>query len=284
MTIGIFGLGLVGMALAERLLAAGAEVLGFDPDPARAALLGSRASATPGAVLARSRTVILAVYDADQLESLLFGAEAWTGAPTTFLCVTTATPSRIADIEVRLAGLGHALVECPLSGTSAQIRRGEATALVAGEPTARSAADRILTILCPRRLELGSAGDAARVKLGINLVLQLNRAALAEGLAFAAAVGLDPGAFLAALTGSAAYSAVMAGKGPKMVARDYAPESHIAQTLKDADMILEEAAGVGQPLPLMTAQRVLLRQAVALVGQGADSAAVLEAIRPMAAP
>lgn len=279
MTVGLLGLGLVGMALAERLLDAGIEPMGFDPDAARRALLGARASATPGAVLAACRTVVVAVYDADQVDAVLFGG-ALPAAPITCIVVTTATPARMQDIARRLGALGHALIEFPLSGNSAQIRLGEATGLVAGDPAARQAAAALLGILCPERLELGPAGDAARVKLGINLVLQLNRAALAEGLAFAACMGLDPGAFLAAVSRSAARSAVMAGKGPKMVARDYTAESRIAQTLKDADMILDEAATAGQALPQMTAQRELLRRAIELVGEAADSSAIMEAIRP----
>jgi 3-hydroxyisobutyrate dehydrogenase-like beta-hydroxyacid dehydrogenase len=129
-------------------------------------------------------------------------------------------------------------------------------------------------------VELGAVGEAAKTKLGINLVLQLNRAALAEGLAFAEALGLDPAAFLAALSESAARSAVMAGKGPKMVTRNYAPESRIAQTLKDADMILDQAAEARQTLPLMKAQRELLQRAITLAGADADSSAVMEALRP----
>lgn len=285
MTIGIVGLGFVGMALAERLLEAGEEVMGLDTDPARAAVLASLGG-YPAASLAQMagscRAVILALYSADQVEAVLFGpgglAEAAERLPC--LCVTTCTPDRAAAIARRLEAAGHAFIEFPVSGTSAQIRRGEATGLVAGDAAARTDHAALLAALCPQRLEFGPAGDAARAKLGINLVLQLNRAALAEGLAFAEALGLDPGAFLTALQGSAAASAVMAGKGPKMAMRDFRPESRISQTLKDADMILETARAAGQALPMMAAQRELLRDTVALMGGELDSSAVLEAIRP----
>jgi len=281
MTIGVIGLGLVGIALAHRLVEAGEVVLGYDPDPARASLLPGGAAATPAEVLATCEVVILAVYDADQVEQVLFGASL-PPRRVTCISVTTCTPGRIAAIAARWEALGHALIEFPLSGNSVQIRSGEATGLAAGHAAARAAMQGILQILAPERLEFGVAGEAAVAKLGINLVLQLNRAALAEGLAFAAALGLDPASFLAAASRSAAQSAVMAGKGPKMVARDYTPESHIAQTLKDADMILDEARAAGQRLPLMTTQRALLTQAITVSGDAADSAAVMEALRPRA--
>jgi 3-hydroxyisobutyrate dehydrogenase-like beta-hydroxyacid dehydrogenase len=278
----MLGLGLVGLALAERLIEAGQAVLGYDPDVTRAALLSGWAVGSPAALAEACSTIVVAVYDAGQIEEVLFGTGgvAALTLPRTFICITTCTPDRISALAKQLAGRGHGLVEFPLSGTSAQIRRGEATGLVAGEAAARADVARVLNILCPRRVELGAAGEAAKTKLGINLVLQLNRAAMAEGLAFAGALGIDATTFLAALSESAARSAVMAGKGPKMVARNYAPESRIAQTLKDADMILEQAAEAGQILPLMTAQRELLRKAVTLAGADADSSAVMEALRP----
>jgi putative dehydrogenase len=72
---------------------------------------------------------------------------------------------------------------------------------------------------------------------------------------------------------------VMDSKGPKMLARDFSPQSHIAQTLKDAELILQEACRHGLPFPLTSVQAELLRAAIALQGPDNDSAAVIEAIR-----
>ena len=80
-------------------------------------------------------------------------------------------------------------MEAPISGTSAEVRDGTAMALVAGDAGAIDAVDALLDILCPRRVHVGAIGDASRTKLAINLILQNNRAALAEGIAFAEASG-----------------------------------------------------------------------------------------------
>jgi len=149
----------------------------------------------------------------------------------------------------------------------------------ASEAGAIASVSTLLDTLCPRRLRVGAIGDASRTKLAINLILQNNRAALAEGIAFAEALGLDGRAFLAAARYSAAYSRVMETKGEKMLARDFRPQSHISQTLKDAELILEEAMRLGLALPVTTAQADLLRAAIALEGPDSDSAAVIEAIR-----
>lgn len=284
MTTGIIGLGLMGIALAERLLDAGEPVLGLDVDPARGAALAAKGGAIADdldRVARNCTTVLVAVHDADQVERLLFGPGGIAGAkrPIDIICITTCPPDHMVDIAARLTAAGHGLVEFPISGTSEQLRRGEAIGLIAGDAAARERTALLLALLCPERLEFGLVGDAARAKLAINLVLQLNRAALAEGLAYAIALGLDAGAFLATLQRSAAASRVMAGKGPKMIARDYAPESRLAQTLKDAEMILDTALAAGQALPLMLVQRALLRDAIIAVGEGADSAAIIEAMR-----
>jgi putative dehydrogenase len=124
---------------------------------------------------------------------------------------------------------------------------------------------------------LGLMGTASR--LAINLVLQNNRAALAEGIAFAESLGLDGHAFLDAISASAAYSSVMDTKGIKMLTRDFRPQSHLSQTLKDAELILEQARLRGLPLPVTSAQAGLLRAAILLEGPDSDSSAVIEAIR-----
>jgi 3-hydroxyisobutyrate dehydrogenase-like beta-hydroxyacid dehydrogenase len=125
----------------------------------------------------------------------------------------------------------------------------------------------------------GGVGDASRTKLALNLILQNNRAALAEGLVFAERLGLDPRTFLATARRSAAYSKVMDTKGEKMLTRDFAPQSHISQTLKDAELILGEAELRHLRLPVTSAQAGLLRAAIALRGGECDSSAIIEAIR-----
>jgi len=200
--------------------------------------------------------------------------------PPLAICTTTCAPDEIADIAALAAGLRIPLVEAPISGTSAEARAGKATALVAGAPEAIAAAADVLDVICAERIAAGRVGDAARMKLAINLILQGNRAALAEGIVFAETLGLDAKIFLDGARRSAAYSRVMDTKGEKMLLRDFAPQSHISQTVKDADMILREAQRRGLALPMTSAQASLLRAAMLTEGPDADSSAVIAAIGP----
>ena len=277
--IGLIGLGLMGGAIAHRLTRAGLRVLGFDVNPDKAVLLpGIEAAKSADEICLACSRIVIAVYDTAQVESVIAELET-TAHPTTVLCTTTVEPRRIAFIAARAARYGITLIEAPISGTSAQVEAGQGVGLITGPREAVDLAGDLLDAICPRRFFLGLPGNAAKAKLAINLVLQLNRAALAEGLVFAERLGLSLAEFLEVLRGSPAASDVMAEKGEKMVRAEYTPQSRIAQTLKDAQLMIETAHRLDQNLPMMEANAALLAAAIALRGGELDSSAVIEAIR-----
>jgi len=281
--VGIIGLGLMGIAFSARLVDAKIPLIGFDIDPVRCGMFKSRGGMVATSVrelAARGQAIIIAVYSGEQVDALF--AELVDGAGperSVVICTTTCGPAEIMKIAGRAASAGIPLVEAPISGTSAEVINGTATALLAGDADIIDSVAPLIDILCPQSLRIGAISDASRAKLGINLILQNNRAALAEGIAFAERLGLDGHAFLAAARQSAAYSRVMDTKGEKMLTRDFQPQSHLAQTLKDAELIIAEAGRRGLHLPVTTTQADLLRAAIALEGPDCDSAAVIEAIR-----
>jgi 3-hydroxyisobutyrate dehydrogenase-like beta-hydroxyacid dehydrogenase len=226
----------------------------------------------------RCPTVVIAVYNAQQVEALLDELEGDGRKAPLLICTTTCAPDEIIAIAAHAARAGLAFVEAPVSGTSTEARDGTATALLAGEANAIEAAQSVLAILCPKRLYVRRIGDASRTKLAINLILQINRTALAEGIVFAESLGLDATAFLDAARQSAAYSSVMDIKGAKMLARDFTPQSRIAQSVKDSELILREAKERNLHLPMTSVQMALLRAAIALEGPDCDSAAIIAAI------
>jgi 3-hydroxyisobutyrate dehydrogenase-like beta-hydroxyacid dehydrogenase len=120
-------------------------------------------------------------------------------------------------------------------------------------------------------------GQRGADEAGDNLVLGLNRAALAEGLTFARSLGLDPGLTLAVLREGAAYSRAMDAKGPKMIAGDFTPQARLSQHLKDVRLILAEARRAGAATPLSDVHRALLEAAEAAGYGEADNSAVIRA-------
>ena len=279
--IGVIGLGLMGAAFAARLIEAGQAAVGFDIDRSRCDALKAMGGEVGGSVRdvgERCPTIVIAVYDAQQVEALLDELEGDGRNARLLICTTTCAPDEIIAIAAHAARAGLAFVEAPVSGTSTEARDGTATALLAGEADAIEAAQSVLAILCPKRLHVRRIGDASRTKLAINLILQINRTALAEGIVFAESLGLDATAFLDAARQSAAYSSVMDIKGAKMLARDFTPQSHIAQSVKDSELILREAKQRNLHLPMTSVQMALLRAAIALEGPDCDSAAIIAAM------
>jgi 3-hydroxyisobutyrate dehydrogenase-like beta-hydroxyacid dehydrogenase len=278
-SVGIVGLGLMGSVLAERLMSGGHAVSGFDVDAARMAAL--KVAGGEAASLHRLMTctyLVLAVYDETQALTIVDTIEPTADDVPTVICATTCSSEAIERIANRAAANGVRFIEAPISGTSVELRSGDAMALIAGDEADIDRAMPVLQTMCPRIIRAGRIGDASRMKLAINLVLQSNRAALAEGMVFARTIGLDPTAFLRAVSASTAYSRVMDVKGEKMLRRDFTPQSRIAQTLKDANLIIDAAHRHGLELPMTSAQRKLLEKAIAVLGEDVDSSAVIAAI------
>jgi 3-hydroxyisobutyrate dehydrogenase-like beta-hydroxyacid dehydrogenase len=283
--VGVVGVGLMGTAVSKRLRAAGFDVLGYDVDPQKLATLtalGGRPARSLADVAQACGAVVLSVFNTDQVEEVTAGLLAARPAgapPLTLVCTSTCDPDRIAALAARLPAARARFVEAPVSGTSEQTARGEALGLIGGDPAAMSAAAGVLDAICPRRHYLGAAGNGGRAKLAINLILDINRAGLAEGLVFAERVGLDPGAFLKVARESAAYSQIMDVKGDKMVAGDFSPHGRIMQTIKDIQLTLEQAGRRGQQLPLGETYASLVTGCAAH-GEGEwDNCAVIQELR-----
>jgi 3-hydroxyisobutyrate dehydrogenase-like beta-hydroxyacid dehydrogenase len=243
----------MGEVYALRLIAAGFGVVGFDVEAARNQRLvqiGGR-TGTLADIARQCDPIVVAVFSTDQVEDVVERALLPAASNKIVICTSTCDPDRIAALGARVAQELRFL-EAPVSGTSAQVNQGDGVGLIGGDVETAQIAGSVLDALFPKRFHIGKIGDGGRAKLAINLVLGLNRLALAEGLVFAARLGLDAAAFLEVARASAAASQVMNTKGPKMVARDFIPEGRVRQTLKDTHLMLDQARRIGQELPLLT--------------------------------
>jgi 3-hydroxyisobutyrate dehydrogenase len=288
--VGLIGIGLLGQALAHRLIGAGFDVLGFDVDPpknAKLTELGGRVSLSIPDLAQRCDPIILAVFSTDQVEEVIEHELLPTlgdHSNRIVLCASTCDPDRIAALGERVAPRGLRLLETPISGASGQVARGEGVGLIGGEPEVASEIEPLLRAIFPTYFHIGRIGDGGRAKLAVNLILGLNRLALAEGLTFAQRLGLDPEAFLKVARSSAAYSQVMDVKGAKMVHGDFAPEGRVTQHLKDVHLMLEQAERVRQQLPTLAVHADVL-EALVRAGEGdLDNSAVIREIARRAGP
>lgn len=286
-TVGLIGIGLMGTALAHRLLDAGYKVVGYDVAPERRDALktmGGEPVEAVAEVARRSGISLIAVMTVGQVEEVVEGkngliAAADGEAGHIALCTSTCEPERIEALAARAAARGFAFLDTPVSGTSQQVRRGDGLGLIAGDEKAAEIAKPVLDVIYPRRKFVGTAGAGTKTKLAINHILGLNRVALAEGLVFAETLGLQKATFLGVARESAAYSQIMDVKGDKMVEGDFSPVSKVSQHLKDVHTMLDYAAAHKQALPFLALLADVL-EACERHGDGErDNAITIEEIR-----
>jgi len=277
--IGLIGLGLMGTALTERLLDHGYRVAVWNRTREKAAPLiakGAQWSDNPLGVCPR---VIISLYTTDVVEAVLAELDAGLHEGQVLIDTTTGEPRQTAALGARLAARGVRYLDAPISGSSQQTRDGEATVIVGGDRATFEACADLWRVMGAEVFHVGPCGSAAQMKLISNLVLGLNRAVLAEGLAFAEALGVSPAAALEVMAGSNAYSRAMDVKGRKMVERDYAVQAKLSQHLKDVHLMLDAAASAGLSLPLTETHRRLMEQAEAAGLGELDNSAIIEVLR-----
>jgi len=287
-TVALIGMGLLGSALAERLLGAGFAVRGHDVDAGRMAehhARGGLATGSPEEAARGAQIVVTCLMTAELVREVLLGPRgALAAAPDAVVIdASTVHPDASTALAGELAARGVSMLDAPIAGSSGQARRGEAPVLVGGDAAVFARCRPLLEALSRTVHHVGPSGSGARAKLAVNLVLGLNRLALAEGLLFGLRQGLDGKALLEVLKDSGAYSRAMDLKGARMLEGRYEPEGKLAQHLKDVELILDVGRAAGAPLLASALHRQLLVAGVAAGWSDRDNSAIMAVLRALCA-
>ncbi|HYT61846.1 MAG TPA: NAD(P)-dependent oxidoreductase [Haliangiales bacterium] len=259
--VGLIGAGLMGLAMAERLCAGGHDVLGWDISSAQRSALSNLGGAVAGnsnEVFTRCNHVILSLPDDDVVTRVLTEASPALRAGQIVMDTSSGAPDTAAKIDRLLAPRGVDYLDATVSGNSEQARHGEVVMMVGGSRAAFEKCQELFRLFAKHIIHTGPCGSGAKMKLITNLVLGLNRAALAEGLVFARSLGLNDEQALQVLRDSMAYSRIMDAKGEKMVQEDFEPHAKLSQHLKDVRLMIEAAAKTNTKLPLSETHRDIL--------------------------
>lgn len=285
-SIGLIGAGLLGQALAHCLLKSNRQVIGFDIDPQRCQDLidqGARAVTTAADVCQECRTIFFSLPDSQIVAQVVETIRPFLKAGDIILDTTTGNPQDTCRISQQLSQEAVTYLDASVVGSSAQVRSLEGLMLIGGEAAGVTRSQPLIQAVSKNALHLGPSGSGATMKLIVNLVLGLNRAVLAEGLALAESCGLELKQVLDVLTNSPAYSTVMDTKGSKMIEQDFAPQARLAQHLKDVELIQQLGDENAQPLSLSSTHQSLLQRAMELGYAEADNSAIVMALRSKAA-
>ncbi|MBV6498500.1 MAG: 2-(hydroxymethyl)glutarate dehydrogenase [Prosthecobacter sp.] len=263
---GIIGMGLMGSAF----MAMTGAARGWDIDPARCMV-----ATTAAQVFEKSEVVLLCLPHSGIVREVLADAPLRRGL--ILIDTSTGDPAEMAALGAELAARGVHYLDATISGSSAQILKRDVLVMAGGEQAVFERCRPLFARFARDAVHVGPCGSGARMKLVTNLVLGLNRAALAEGLAFAEQLHLDPARTLDVMRRSMAYSRIMDTKGEKMITGDFTPQARLSQHLKDVRLMLQASP---VPLPLSEAHRGLLEKAENLGFGDADNSAVIRAYAP----
>jgi 2-hydroxy-3-oxopropionate reductase len=269
--IGFIGLGTMGQPMASHILKRGYELGVYARRPEAASALtaaGAVPYPTPAALGAASDVVITMVTATQDVETVLLGsAGAATAARpgTTFVDMSTISPTAAVEIGRSLAARGLAFVDAPVSGGPSGAEQGTLTIMVGADDTVLERVRPILECVGQRIVHIGKVGAGQATKACNQLTLLITAEAVAEGLALAARLGLDQRPVREALLGGIASSRVLDLFGGRMVERQFEAGIPVRLYDKDLRMVLELAAHTGQPLP---AARIVMSHLEQLMADG----------------
>jgi 3-hydroxyisobutyrate dehydrogenase len=290
--IGFVGLGRMGANMARRLKECGFAVSALFDARAEvaeglASELGSTACKTLAEVIRLSEVIVTVVTDDAAMRSIFAstGDTLLQGASgRTFINCATVSPAVHLEVEAAAERVGaHALEGCMASSIT-QAREGSLYLMVGGRSEVFEAVRPILEKLSTNMRYVGGAGEAAKVKALVNMVMNINTAGLAEGLGLAASLGLDLGMIREVFSQTGAASRVLVTDGEDMQNRDHACFFSASHAAKDSGIALELARAKGLNLPLAAATKLQFDAMVAAGLGELDKSGIAELTFPGRGP
>jgi 2-hydroxy-3-oxopropionate reductase len=277
--VAVIGAGIMGSAIATRLLEQGHRVTVFDLDAAKVdalVALGARAGSSPSAAAEASSFIILSLNHANIVAAAVFGENgvAKAAKPEKLLIdMSSIDPAATRQMAERLKSeTGAAWIDCPLSGGAPGAKAGKLTVMAGGTPEDFERGRTVMQDLCANYTLMGASGAGQTTKLVNQLFCALAFQAVAEAVKLAEAGGVDPAKIPTALAGGRADSRIMQEFMAKFAARDFTPTGRIDNMLKDLDSVQAFALRTKTPLPLGGAVTEIHRILVAMGLGPRDSA------------
>ncbi|MCX5724279.1 MAG: NAD(P)-dependent oxidoreductase [Nitrospirae bacterium] len=284
-TIGFVGVGRMGANMARRLKDQGEPIVAlYDRDQARAhdlaVELGCEATTTPATVAALASIIFTVVSDdaamrhifsATGTESLLCHA-----TDRLFINCATLSPSVQVDVDRLVTQRGGRSLEACMASSITQARQGSLYLMCGGRPNVFESAKPLLEKLSAHLRYIGPAGEAAKVKTLVNMVMNCNTAALAEGLGLGAALGLDLPLLRDIFAQTGAASRVLETDAEDMQNRAHDCYFSAAHAAKDSGIALSLAKEAGLTLPLAQATYEQYQRLIALGKGELDKSAISE--------
>lgn len=266
MNIGFVGLGAMGAGIVPRLIAAGHAVTGWNRTRSKAeALLGLGMgwAHSPREAASVSEVVFSIVTDAAAVRSVALGDNgiiAGLRKGGVYLDMSTIAPDASRAVAAEFAKAGLAMLDAPISGSTATLAEGKASIMVGGDKAAFERVQSVLLAIGPKVMYVGAGGLGVQMKLAINLVLMVEVIAYCEGVALAEKGGVAREVAVDAMLKSVVASPVLGYRGP-FILEGRMPKIPLADVnlqQKDMLLVLELARKLGVPAPLAAAANEMM--------------------------
>lgn len=258
--IGFVGVGRMGANMARRLKDCGYPIAAvFDVNaPAAQSLaqeLGCPEASDLKLVTGLSDVIITVVTDDKAMKGIYSGGLLNRAKGKLFINCATVTPAIHRWVEQKCETKGASSLEACMASSIPQARDGTLYLMCGGKPEVFERAKPILEKLSSALRYIGPAGQAAEVKALVNMVMNMNTAALAEGLGLGAALGLDLTMLREVFSQTGARSGVLQTDGEDMQNREHSCFFSAAHAAKDSGIALKLAKEQGLNLPLAAATK-----------------------------
>lgn len=282
--IGFIGVGRMGANMARHLHDSGytiASVYDLNHDTAKrlAAELSAAAATAPGEVVEAAEIVFTVIPDDAAMEALFSDspdAALARAEGRVFINCATLSPEAHQNAARAAETAGAVAIEAAMASSIPQARNGTLYLMVGGKREVFEANRPLLEDLSQDLQYIGPIGSAAKVKALVNMVMNINTAALAEGLGLGEALGLDLEILKKVFSQTGANSRVLETDADDMIARDHDCFFSAAHAAKDSGIANALAAEFGVAVPLSQATEAQYRKLVETGKGELDKSAVAE--------
>ncbi|MGA7562947.1 MAG: NAD(P)-dependent oxidoreductase [Desulfobaccales bacterium] len=253
--IGFMGLGIMGAAMAARILKADYPLMVYNRTAAKAeplAQLGAGIASSPRALAKTAEIIIAMVTGPEALYELLWGEE---GAAAAFspgqvlINMSSVSPSFTRELGKQLAPTGITFIDAPVSGTKKPAEEGTLVILASGKKEKVEELEPLFLTMGKKVIFCGRTGQGSMMKMFINLLLGLAMEGFAEALNFGRLGGLELEAMLETVFSGAMNAPMFQVKAANLRDRNHPPAFPLKHLSKDAKFVLDTAYELGAPVP-----------------------------------
>lgn len=285
-SFGFIGLGIMGTGMAHNLLKAGFKVTVYNRTAEKCAPLveaGATQADSPAATVQSNDITFNMVSDPAAAEAVCFGPQGvleGISAGKGYVDMSTIDPHTSAKIGAAITQKGGRFVEAPVSGSKKPAADGTLVIIAAGDQALFEECKGAFDAMGKLTVYVGDVGNAAKMKLVVNMIMGGMMTAFCEGLALTDKAGISPKDLLHILEHGAIASPMLRVKGPLILDQQFAPAFPLKHMQKDMRLALALGDEVEQPLPTAAAANQLFIKARNLDGNDLDFSAVANALQP----